>query len=41
MPLYVLYPLERTDLHIWQQIHKKDLKICLPLYYSANVIVEL
>ena len=33
--------LERSDLHIWQQIHKKYLKICLPLYYSANVIVEL
>ena len=32
---------EATDVHIQQQIHQKDLNLCLPLYYYGKVIVEL
>ena len=32
---------EGKDVHIQQHIHQKDLKICLPLYYYGNLVVEL
>ena len=32
---------EGKNVHIKQQIHQKDLNLCLPLYYYGKVIVEL
>ena len=32
---------EGTDVHIQQHIHKKDLNLCLPLYYYAKAIADL
>ena len=37
---YTLFP-EGKDVHIQQHIHKKDLKLFLPLYHYAKVIAEL